>query len=308
MSVLRQALRNYLELRRALGFKLERHGALLPGFVASVEASGSSIITTAAALDWATKSSRVTAKWAAARLAMVRAFAAYVQTLDPRTEVPAQELLSHPPRRKPPPYIYSDEEVEAIMDATDRITDPFRAHTYRTVVGLLASTGMRVGEAIALDRSALDCTEGVITVRNGKFGKSRSVPLHPQASSALAEYARHRDRRFRRPANPAFFLSLAGSRLIYSDVHQTFLHLLVAASLADREPHRPRIHDLRHTFAVRTLVEWYRAGLDAESRLPLLSTYLGHVNPSSTYWYLAAAPELLGAAAERLEENLGELP
>jgi integrase len=308
MSALQQALRNYLELRRALGFKLKRHGALLPGFVASVEASGSSVITTAAALAWATKPSRATAKWAAARLAMVRAFAAYVQTLDPRTEVPPQELLSHPPRRKSPPYIYSDEEVEAIMDATDRITDPFRAHTYRTVVGLLASTGMRVGEAIALDRSALDCEEGVITVRNGKFGKSRAVPLHPQTSSALEEYARHRDRRFRRPASPAFFLSLVGSRLIYSNVHQTFFRLVAAAGLAAREPHRPRIHDLRHTFAVRTLVDWYRAGLDVESRLPLLSTYLGHVNPSTTYWYLAAAPELLGAAAERLEESLGELP
>jgi integrase/recombinase XerD len=308
MSDLQQALRDYLALRRALGFKLERYGMLLPGFVASVDASGSPAITTALAVTWATKPPGVTAKWAAARLAMVRAFAAYVETLDPRTEVPPQELLPHPPRRKPPPYVYSDDEIDALMTATTSIADPFRALTCRTVVGLLASTGMRVGEAIALDRTAVDCEEGVITVRRSKFGKSRDVPVHPETSRALEEYAERRDRQFRGASSEAFFLSLVGKRLIYNNLHRAFFDLVTEAGLANRGPRRPRIHDLRHTFAIRTLIDWYRAGLDVEQQLPRLSTYLGHVNPSMTYWYLSAVPELLGVAAQRLEESLGELP
>jgi integrase len=308
MSNLQQTLRDYLALRRALGFKLKRYGMLLPRFVATVEASESPVITTALAVAWATKSPGVSPRWAANRLALVRIFAAYVQTLDPATEVPSQELLPLPPRRRLPPYIYSDEEVEALMAATIKIADPFRALTFRTVIGLLASTGMRVGEAIALDRPAVDCKEGFITVCNGKFGKSREVPIHSETSSALEEYADGRNRRFPRPSSEAFFLSLAGKRLIYQNVHKTFFGLVSEAGLADRGPRRPRIHDLRHTFAVRTLVDWYRTGLGVDNQLPLLSTYLGHISPSSTYWYLSAVPELLGIAARRLEENLGELP
>jgi integrase len=304
---LEQVLRDYLSLRRALGFKLERQGALLPGFVASVEASGSSVITTALALAWAMKPARVTARWAATRLDMVRTLARYAHTLDPRTEIPPQDLLPHP-RQRCQPYMYSDAEVVAPMAATQRIGDPFRAHTYRTVIGLLASTGMRVGEAIALDRTGLNGEERLITIRDGKFGKSREVPLHPQTFRALEDYVGRRNQRFRRSASPAFFVSLAGTRLIYNNVQRTFSQLVVRAGLAGREPHRPRLHDLRHTFAVRTLIDWYRAGLDVERQLPVLSTYLGHVNPSSTYWYLSAAPELLGVAAQRLEDSLGELP
>jgi len=303
---LQQVLRDYLSLRRALGFRLERQAALLPGFVASVEASGASYITTALALAWAMKPARMT-RWAATRLDMVRVFARYAHAVDPRTEIPPQHLLAHP-RRKLQPYVYSDAEVAAVMAATRRIGDPFRALTYRTVMGLLAATGMRVGEAIALDQTGLNGDEKVITVRAGKFGKSREVPLHPQTFSALEEYAGQREQRFRRPAEPAFFLSLAGKRLVYNNVQQTFSQLVVAAGLADRDTRRPRIHDLRHTFAVRTLIDWYQAGLDVERQLPVLSTYLGHVNPSSTYWYLSAVPELLGVAAERLEDSLGELP
>jgi len=308
MSALQHALRDYLALRRALGFTLKRHGRLLPGFVAAVDASERPVITHALAVAWATQPPGVTATWAAARLAMVRAFAAYVHTLDPRTQVPPQELLPHSPRRKPPPYVYSDEEIEALMAATARLADPFRALTCQTVIGLLASTGMRVGEAIALDRTAVDGDDGVITIRKGKFGKSREVPLHPQTSSGLEHYAESRDTRFRAPSSEAFFLSLAGTRLVYNNVHRTFSDLVTQAGLADRGPRRPRIHDLRHTFAIRTLIDWYRAGRDVEQQLPRLSTYLGHVNPTTTYWYLSAVPELLGVAARRLEEHLGELP
>jgi integrase len=206
------------------------------------------------------------------------------------------------------PYIYADVEVAGLMVAALRIEDPFRAQTYRTLIGLLASTGMRVGEAIDLDQTDVDWREGILTVRDSKFGKSREVPLHPTAVEALENYNALRDQRFRRPSSPAFFLSLAGTRLFYRNVHPAFLRLVGWAEISDRKPRRPRIHDLRHTFAVRTLIDWYQAGFDIERQLPLLSTYLGHVSPSSTYWYLSAVPDLMGVAALRLEESLGELP
>lgn len=307
MTDLRPILCDYLSIRRSLGFKLDRIGKLLPDFVAFLADSGTDVIATRLAVAWACKPAGASARWSANRLAMVRAFACYVHTIDPRTEIPPLDLLPFIKRRLPP-YIYSDTEVKALLSATRRIGDAFRAHTYCTVVGLLAATGMRVGEAIALDRQELDDAEKVISIRDSKFGKSREVPLHPTTFQALAEYARARDRRYRKSSNPAFFLSLAGTRLIYNNVHMTFFTLVDWAGLADRKPRRPRIHDLRHTFAVRTLTDWHQAGLDVERKLPLLSTYLGHVNPSSTYWYLSADPQLLGVAATRLEESWGELP
>lgn len=307
MSDLYQLLRDYLSLRRFLGFKLEKEGRLLPDFVAFLDKSGSPVITVPLALAWAKQPATATAYWWAARLSMVRAFARYVRTIDARTEVPPDDALPRT-RSRPQPYIYSDADVMGLMAVTRRIRDPFRAHTCRTLIGLLASTGMRVGEAINLDRTDLDRQEGVFTVRDAKFGKSREVPLHSTTLEAIEDYARHRRRRFSRPVSSAFLLSLAGSRLLYNNVHATFLRLVEWAGLSDRRPRRPRIHDLRHTFVARTLIDAYRTGLDVERRLPVLSTYLGHVNPSSTYWYLSAVPELLGAAARRLENSLGELP
>lgn len=307
MSDLHRILTDYLTLRRSLGFKLERAGRLLPDFVAYVEQSGSRVITVPLALAWAKQPSDATPYWWAARLSMVRGFAGYARTLDSRHEVPPGDLMSAP-RPRLLPYIYSEADVRALMDATYRVRDPFRSHTYRTLIGLLASTGMRVGEAIGLDRTDLDSKEGILTVRDGKFGKSREVPLHPTTLDAVQEYVRQRSRRFSRPRSPAFFLSLAGTRLFYKNVHSAFLRLVAWAGLTERKPRRPRIHDLRHSFAVHTLADAYRAGLDVERQLPVLSTYLGHVSPSSTYWYLSAVPELLGVAARRLEKSLGALP
>jgi integrase len=307
VSALAQALDDYLLLRRSLGFKLAREGALLPDFVAFLHRAGSPLITVPLALAWATQPRKATPNWWAARLAMVRMFARYVHTLEARTQIPPQELLPPTPRRRAP-YCYSDAEVVALMAATDRIGSSFRGQTYRTVIGLLATTGMRVGEAIALDRPDLNVEAGVLTIRDGKFGKAREVPLHPTTLEAIETYARQRNRRFRRPKSPAFFVSLAGTRLRYQNLHLAFLRLVRWAGLADHRPHRPRVHDLRHTFAVRTLIRWYEAGLDVERQLPLLSTYLGHVSPSSTYWYLSAVPDLMAVAARRLEQSLGELP
>jgi integrase len=306
MNALDEILRDYLALRRALGFKFERAQHLLPDFVAFVQQSDSHVITTPLALVWATRSKRASGRWWTVRLSLVRGFARFAHTRDPRTEIPAPDLLPSVKQRARP-HIYSDEQVQALLAATARIENPFRAHTYRTLIGLLASTGIRVGEAIALDRNDLDLDQAVLTIRDGKFGKAREVPLHATTVDALEGYARSRTRRFRRATSAAFLASLSGTRLFYKNVHFAFLRLLAWAGLADLCP-RPRIHDLRHTFAVRTLIDWYESGVDIETRLPVLSTFLGHVNPSTTYWYLSAIPELMETAMRRLEASLGELP
>lgn len=183
-----------------------------------------------------------------------------------------------------------------------------RPQTYSTLIGLLASTGMRVGEAIALDSADVDFTEDVLTIRRGKFGKSREVAVHSSTRDALKAYAKARDRFFRgRSKGSSFLVSHAGTRIIYNNAQHTFSRLVDEAGIGDQR-HRARLHDLRHTFAVRTLTGWYRAKVDIEARLPVLSTYLGHVSPSSTYWYLSTTPELMGLAARRLERTLGGLP
>ena len=296
------ALDNYLATRRALGFELRRAGLLLPDFVAFLKKIRQRHVTAAAAVTWASQPANAHPAWWTARLVLVRGFAKYLQTLDPRHQVPPLELLPHR-RTRSMPYIYEDSEIAALLAATDVLTGPLRAATYRTLIGLLAVTGLRTGEAIALDKPDVDLRGGVLVVRNSKFGKTREVPLHQTTTRALVDYARLRDRLVpRRPSS--FFVSTVGKRLIYQNVHETFLRLVYVAGIADRRPRRPRIHDLRHTFAVKTVVGWHRACLDVERQLPLLSTYLGHVSVATTYWYLSAVPELLGAAAARLDRAL----
>jgi integrase len=304
MSPLRQALADYLRIRRALGYKLERAGKLLPQFLDYLEQTGAEAVTTERALAWATLPVG-SGRWWAFRLSMVRGFAAYLQTLDPATEVPPKDLLAgRPPRATP--YLYSDAEIAALIAAADTLRFPLRVATYRTLIGLLAVTGLRVGEAIRLDRGDLDFTHELLVVRNSKFGKSREVPLHPSTILALRDYLRLRDRHQPPPSTPALFISPAGTRLIYCNVHATFRQLRRRAGLQPRSAScRPRIHDLRHTFAIRTLLDGYRDDGDVQPRLSLLATYLGHVHPDSTYWYLSAAPELLALAGQRLERHLG---
>lgn len=306
MIDLAHAIDDYLTLRRSLGHKLEEDGRLLPSFVAYIERSDSPVITVPLALAWAGRPP-ATAKSRARRLGIVRRFARYVRALDPRTEVPSPGLVPYCKARLAP-YLYSSEDVRALMEATAHdLHGPLKAFTYATLFGLLAATGIRVGEAIALDRPDVDLVDGLLFVRTGKFGKSREVPLHPTTTAALRAYARRRDRVYRRCRSPSFFVSQTTTRLIYKNIEVGFRRLVRRGGLTQGR-RRPRIHDLRHTFAIRTLLDWYRAGVDVEARIPLLSTYLGHVNPSSTYWYLTAAPELMGLAAKRLERALGVLP
>ncbi len=306
MTDLRQALDDYLAIRRALGFKLQRVGQMLPGFVTYMEQAGAATITTELALAWA-KQPAGGAAWWRIRLRAVRGFARHVQSVDPCTEVPPGDLLPAPPTRATP-YLYSESDVGRLMTAARALASPLKAVTYETLVGLLATTGMRMGEAIRLDRADLDWDNGVLTVRSSKFGKSREVPLHPSTLGALRAYQRRCDQLCPRPKAPSFFISTTGTRLDQPTVGATFVMLARQAGLRPRSLRcRPRPHDLRHSFAVRTLLNWYRAGDNVESKLPLLSTYLGHVSPASTYWYLTAAPELLALASKRLEHALEEL-
>lgn len=300
MIPLHRALADYLRVRRALGFKLKRAGALLPNFVRYLDERGATHVTTSLATAWATLPRAASpARWSQ-RLTIVRGFAKYLQTIDARTEVPP---LDHLPSRRarPTPYIYSTADVTALLSATDTLSAPLRRATYKTLLGLLAVTGMRVGEAIALDDGDLEHRRGVLVIRKSKFGKSREVPIHTSTVQALQRYRRDRDRRCPRRPTTSFFVSGAGTRLLYQNVQDTFMRLVYAAGLGHRRPRRPTLHDLRHTFAVQTVIGWHRQHLDVESMLPLLSTYLGHVGPSSTYWYLTAVPELLEAATARLE-------
>lgn len=304
MTSLEAALKDYLTTRRAFGFKLARAGMLLPDFVGFLKKNGHQYVTSATAVAWATQPTNAHPAWWTQRLMLVRGFAKYLQTIDRCHQVPPLELLPHR-RRRTTPYIYAPAEISALLAATDVLSGPLRIATYRTLVGLLAVTGLRTGEAIALDNADVDFHRDVLIVRKAKFGKTREVPLHATTAQALAEYADVRDRLVRVRAQPrSFFVSTVGKRLIYNNVHQTFLRMIYAAGIAERRPRRPRIHDIRHTFAVRRVEAWHRAGLDVERQLPLLSTYLGHVSVATTYWYLSAVPELLGAAAARLDRAL----
>src|SRR5262249_50423843 len=223
-------------------------------------------------------------------------------------EVPPADLVPWRPCRATP-YLYSDADIAALIAAAASLRFPLRTAAYQTLIGLLAVTGIRVGEAIRLDRADLDLPDGVLTVRESKFGKSRLLPLHPTTAEALRAYLRLRDRLHPQPSTPAVFISPAGTRLLYCNVHSTFQRLARQAGLQPRSAScRPRIHDLRHSFAVRSLLDAYASGQDGQARLTLLATYLGHVDPSATYWYLAAAPELLALAGQRLENHLADQP
>ena len=300
MSALRRELADYLSVRRALGFKLDRDGKLLPDFLAYLARIGTTHVTSATAVTWASQPRAVHPAWWTARLVMVRGFAKYLHTLDPRHEVPPLGLLPHR-RARTEPYVYSEADIAALLSATATVRSAMKATTYRTLLALLSVTGLRVGEAIALDERDVDRSHAVLLIRKTKFGKTREVPLHATTVKALVSYARERDRAVLRRRTRSFFVSSSGTRLFYQNVQQTFLQLVYAAGLWAGRPRRPRIHDLRHTFAIRTVLGWYRAGQDVEARLPLLSTYLGHVGCSSTYWYLSAVPELLQQATIRLE-------
>jgi integrase len=307
MSMLRAALEDYLRIRRRLGFAMPQDGRLLEGFVEFLERAGAQRITTDLALAWARIPVNAHPHTWRQRLTVARGFARHLATIDPASEVPSIDLLpGHRPRIAP--YIYSNEEIASLMAAARELKPPLRAARHETLIGLLAVTGMRPGEALALDRQDLDLTRGVVHVRAGKQNKQREVPLHGSTVSALRAYAGQRDARFPSASTPAFFISARGRRMARAELNQTFTRLIGEVGLEGRGARaRPRPHDLRHAFAVHTLLDWYRTGEDVDRRMPLLSTFLGHADPASTYWYLEAVPELLELIGRRLQQLPGVL-
>jgi integrase len=297
---LRQSVADYLAVRRSLGFRLARPEKLLAQFAGYLEQSGAATVTTEHALAWAVLPGGHPS-WHAYRLAVARGFAAWLRTIDPAAEIPPAGLI---PSRKPraTPYLYTGDEIAALIAAATSLRSPLRTATYQTLIGLLTVTGMRVGEAIGLDRGDADLDQGVLTIRQAKHGKSRLVPLHPTTARALRAYQQARDGLCPRQQTDAMLISPAGTRLLYRNVQATWQLLAASAGLRPRSAQcRPRIHDLRHSFAVRTLLDAYAAGQDGQAALSLLSTYLGHVNPKATYWYLTASPELMAEAGRRLD-------
>jgi integrase/recombinase XerD len=308
MSPLREALADYLRLRRRLGFEMPQDGRLLEGFVAFLEQAGAERITTELALEWARLPAGAHPHYWRQRLSVVRGFARHLTTIDPASEVPSKDLLpGHRPRIAP--YIYGEQEIAALMTAARRLRPPLRAARHETLIGLLAVTGMRPGEALALDRHDVDLRHGVVHVRAGKQKKQREVPLHPSTIRALRDYARLRDARFPEPSTPAFFIGARGRRVPRGELNRTFTQLICEVGLDGRGARaRPRPHDLRHALAVRTLLDWHHAGENIDRRMPLLSAFLGHVDPASTFWYLEAVPELLELISRRLEQLPEVLP
>ncbi|WP_280312173.1 tyrosine-type recombinase/integrase [Nocardia abscessus] len=302
-STLRTALTDYLSLRRSMGFTLVRAGQLLSSYVAWLDQNGIDVITVDNAMAWV-RSSPVTVAGSpglSGRMNAVRGFADYLHAIDPvHEQIPPGLVSCH--RQRAVPYLYSDNDIAAIMANARHIKTPFRRATIATLIGLLAVTGMRIGEVLALDDTDFDPAEALLTVRHAKLGKQRLLPLHPSTVTSVHRYRRRRDREFPHPVSSALLVSGAGTPLSVNRVEKTFAKLVDTAGLRSRSNRRrPRPHDLRHTFAVHTLLDWYRDGGDIDARMPLLSTYLGHVAPANTYWYLTGAPELLAEAARRLD-------
>ena len=305
MISLNEHVDDYLRTRRALGFKLERHGQLLPQLVAYLEAAGERTVRSELAISWARLPHSAHPRHWAARLSIARGFAAYLQTIDPRAEVPRADVFAVRYQR-PTPHLWSGEEILRLLAATRELHPPLKAASYEALFGLLAVTGMRVGEAIALQVDDVDLHDGVVTIREqtAKLDRARLVPLHPTTVQALATYLEARQRLCPEPRASAFFLSSVGTALDRSAVSKTLRKLTIALGLRTETVH-PRAHDLRHSFAVSTLVGWQRADVRIDQWMPVLSTYLGHVSPADTYYYLTAVPELMTAAAERLNTRFG---
>ena len=311
MSELRQALEDYIAVRRSLGFDLRLPARSLRNFVSFVEANEATYITRELAVRWAKQpDSAQPATWAW-HLGMVRRFASWRSATDPRTEVPPEGLMPYRYYRKPP-YIYSDDEIERLIAAASELpsSNGLRARSFSTLFGLLSVTGMRVSEALMLDHEDVDLEQGTLTIRRTKFGKSRFVPVHSSTRDVLKRYDELRVRVFPRPATPAFFVSERGNRITEWSARYTFAKISQQIGLraaAKGHGRGPRIHDMRHRFAAHTLIEWYRAGVDVERELPKLATYLGHVHVNETYWYLEAVPELLQLVTQRLMKQAKEV-
>jgi integrase/recombinase XerD len=312
VNILKKHLRDYLKLRRGLGFELGRVESRLRSFVAFMKIKRARHITTKLAVEFALRPDR-SAPTQAGYLSAIRGFAQYLSGIDPKTEVPPTGLIRR--GHRPQPYIYSDDEIIRILDAARQHPSTRRyalkPHTLYCLFGLLSVTGMRLTEALNLRFEDIDWAHGVLTIGRAKFQKARLVPLHKSALQELRAYIERRNQFFakrpwRHPVN-RIFVSTHGGALTSNGVGVDFRMLTRQVRIREPDASRgPRIHDLRHRFAVSTLLRWYRRGKNVELLLPVLSTYLGHVFITGTYWYLSCTPELMQAAAKRLERRWEE--
>lgn len=302
MTVWTEFAADYIRLRRQLGADLHWPEHLLGQFCAELDAAGCKVLTVDVAIAWCSVLPEgVTVApltRATTRMRTVRGFATYLHALNPAHEVPPPGMFPCRAHRADP-HIYSVAEISAVIRAAATQTGELRVNTFPVIFALLAATGMRVGEVIALDRDAVDLKDGVLFIRRGKSGDPRLVPLHPSATAALERYSQWRNEHHTSIRGPAFFSDAEGQRVKYAAVRSAFVHASEAAGLRTGNL-RPRMHDLRHTFAVNTLLGWYREGVDVAAKMPALSVYLGHSDPANTYWYVSAVPELLAHAADRL--------
>ncbi len=301
MKTLQNGVEEYISIRRMLGFKLPQAGRLLSDFVSFLQEKGASHITTELALRWAKKPKNSQPLWWSQRLSCVRGFAKYWSAIDPCSEVPPLDLLPNQYKRRIP-YIYTNGEIKNLLDAAKNLQPKsgLRRWTYYTLFGLLIAAGLRISEAIALKCEDVDLEESILTIRESKFKKSRLIPIHKSTQNKLKQYACKR----KDFSTPYFFISDSGRALTGDTVRWTFIKISRQIGLrGPSDSSGPRIHDMRHRFAVNTLINWYRSGLNVERKIPILSTYLGHVNINDTYWYLSAVPELLALAGNRLEKR-----
>ncbi len=307
MKSVRNAIEDYIALRRSLGFKLHGMATSLGKFASFLEQKEAPYITTALAVEWAMQTVDHSPSHWAQRLGFVRVFARHWSATDPRTEIPPAGLLPFRARRARP-YLYTEQEIQRLLTVAKSLSSSsgLRPWTYHCLFGLLAVSGLRISEAIKLERQDVDFHQELLTIRQTKFNKSRLIPLHTSTRDVLTQYAEHRDRLVPSPRSSCFLLNDCGRCLERSTVLRTFHYLSRQIGLRGPCDHTgPRIHDFRHGFALNTLIQWYRAGEDIERRLPVLSTFLGHTHVADTYWYLSVHPELMGLATSRLEQRWG---
>ncbi|MGZ6790603.1 MAG: tyrosine-type recombinase/integrase [Mycobacteriaceae bacterium] len=297
---MRTRVQDYLAMRRSLGYTLRGDGRMLLDFADRLDAAGQTTLTVHAALAWAGEPATASPHQRRRRLGAVRCFARHLNALDPTCQIPPSDLLVARSYR-PTPYLYAPEEIAALVHAAGTITAPLPATTIQAVISLIAANGLRLGEALALDRGDVDLGAAVLTV-TGKNDQSRMVPVHPTTVTMLATYAARRDQLCPTAVSPGFFVTSTGHRVPQRGVQQTFAKLLVQAGIGTPSGRRrPRIHDLRHTFAVNVLIGWYQDGADVQARLPVLSTFLGHAGARPPTGICRPARNCSPLAAQRLE-------
>ncbi len=314
MNTLRQAVDEYLTMRRSLGFKMRDPGCLLPKFATFMEKHDAAFITQELALSWAQQPVNAQISTWAQRLSHVRMFARFRYSSDPRTQIPSAGILPFKPKRARP-YLYTDDEVSKLLELSLSLPQHYKTcallpRVYHCVLGLLSVTGLRLGEVTHLQLSDVDLDAALLTIRSAKYGKSRLIPLHITTCQVLEDYINRRQQHFaNQTVSDYVFVSSKGNRVDDAQVRRIFYQLSRQIGLRSSTASRgPRLHDFRHRFATNTLLSWYRADKDPERLLPILSAYLGHVHVADTQWYLENSPELMREAMHRLETRWEVLP